>query len=407
MNRNYRDWISAYVSLVSHTEAPKLVHFWAGIGALAGAMRRRVWIDHGTFKWYPSFYTIFVAPPEVISKSVSAGVAMSMLQEVPGIHFGPDSITWQSLVTSFAACSESFQIGDEWIPMSALTFFSSELGLLVDFQNRDMINVLIDFWDGRKSFKKETKMSGNDTVEAPFINILACTTPDWIATNLPQIAIGGGFTSRCVFVYADKKERLVAHPRLHLPADFSTKRAKLMQDLEYISTSLAGEFHFTSAAIAWEEAWYKHLWEVERQLATKDEIIALQRRHTHLNKLAMMLSISHSDSLTIDKEDFELADVMLRTTAENYYKVFANMNKGDTAQHAERFIDFIQKKGQVPYEEAYRMIHVQFPDFRDYEGVLNGAVRSGQLSILSTAKGVVLSAAKPPGGPAITPDTPV
>ena len=59
------------------------------------------------------------------------------------------------------------------------------------------------------SFKKISKHAGNDDVVNPWINIIACTTPAWIAGNFPEYMIGGGFTSRCVFVYADAKERFV------------------------------------------------------------------------------------------------------------------------------------------------------------------------------------------------------
>lgn len=380
--RNYPDWLPAYVSLVKHTEAPKLNHFWAGVGAIAGALRRKVWIDHGTFFWRPSMYLIFVAPPEVISKSVTAGVAMSMLQEIPGIKFGPDSMTWQSMITSFAEASESFEYEGLWHPMSALTYFSSELGLLVDFNDRALINVLIDFWDGRNSFKKQTKMSGNDIVEAPFINIVACTTPDWIASSIPAIAVGGGFTSRCIFIYAEKKERLVAHPGAHIPADFHEKRTKLLQDLEHISVNLVGKFGFTDGARKWEEDWYNHLWSVERENATPDETKALQRRHTHLNKLAMIVSVSRGDSLCITEDDFELADTMLRETALQYDRVFSRIGQPDSAAQVQRFIEFVRIKQPVGFDEAYRLVHTHFPDFRDFEGITSGLIKAGILSMV-------------------------
>lgn len=379
MSRCNADWLNAYVKLLNYTEAPALNHFWAGVGAIAGALRRRVWIDHETFKWYASFFIIFVAPPEVISKSVTAGVAMDMLGEIPGVHFGPDSITWQSLVTSFAGCGESFELNGSWYPMSALTFFSSELGLLLDFRDTGMINVLIDLWDGRKKFEKKTKMSGDDMIEAPFISILACTTPDWIAASIPAVAVGGGFTSRCVFVYADKKERLIAHPKKHVPADFQPRRQSLLADLERIST-LAGEFKFTDAAVEWEEEWYDHLWTVERAQADSNQTKALQRRHTHLNKLAMILSVSRSDSLCIDVEDFELADVMLRDTAVHYDKVFSRIGLSEASMQTEILLDFIRKKGgTVPFSEAYRQVHLSFPNYHDWEGVFMGLTQSGKL----------------------------
>lgn len=71
--------------------------------AIAGALRRKVWIDQAYFKWYSNFYIIpLVAPPGIVSKSTTAGIGMSILREVPGVNFGPDVVTWPAFVEAFA-----------------------------------------------------------------------------------------------------------------------------------------------------------------------------------------------------------------------------------------------------------------------------------------------------------------
>ena len=70
--RNYSDWLKAYMEYAGYGEAPKYMHFWTGVSVIAGALRRKVWIDEIYFKWYPNFYIIFVAPPGVVSKSTTA-----------------------------------------------------------------------------------------------------------------------------------------------------------------------------------------------------------------------------------------------------------------------------------------------------------------------------------------------
>jgi len=74
---------------------------------------------------------------------------------------------------------------------------------------------------------------------------------------------------------------------------------------------------------------------------------------------------------------------------------------------AERFIEFVRRKGLVTYHEAYRMIHIYFPDFRDFEGILSGAINSGQLKIVNTANGIMLQAVTKPTAQiiSITPDS--
>lgn len=393
--RNYPFWLKAFCDYASYMEAPRRMHFWAGVSAIAGALRRRVWYDQFFFQWHPNFYVVFVAPPGIVSKSTTADVALNLLRAVPGVNFGPDVITWQALVTNLAASTENFQLPNgEWMPMSAITCVASELGNLLNPHDREMVDLLITLWDGRKSLAKETKMSGNDTVEAPWVNIIGCTTPHWIAANVPESMIGGGFTSRCVFIYADTKDKYVPYLRQVVTPAIADAKLLLIQDLERISM-LAGEYELTPEAYAWGTEWYKGVW-AERPAGLEDERFGgyISRKQTMLHKLGMVISAASRDTLVIEREDLQLADVMIKDVEPDMPKVFARIGKSEEAIQAERFITFIQRRGSVPYEEAYRYIHSHFPNANDFEGIINGAIKAGYLTFSNVGGKVMLVAAK-------------
>ena len=415
MSRHFPEFIPAYLTYAAVTEAPKRMHFWCAVSAVAGCLRRRVWLDMKRFTWYPSFYIILVAPPGVIAKSTSIDIATDLLKQVPGIKFGPNAITWQALVSAFAASSESFEYRGEWVPMSPLTLVASELGSLLNLQDKEMINLLIELWDGKRSYEKITKMSGNDTVEAPWINLIAGTTPHWVADNIPQAMIGGGLSSRCLFVYGDTKERYVAYVDEQISSEDASLRTKLIQDLEQIAV-MTGEFRISPDARAWGEAWYKSFWETA-STRMDDKMMEgyAARKQTHMHKVAMIISASRSNDLLISSEDLQLANTMLEDLESDMPRVFSRIGRTEDSMQAERFIDFVTRKGSVPYHEAYKMIHLYFPDFRDFEGILQGCLNSGQLKMVSTAQGIMLQATTPaaparapqvpPKGLIITPDT--
>jgi len=414
MSRNFKDWIPAYLEYASVTEAPKRMHFWSAVGTVAGCLRRRVWIDMKRFSWYPSFYIIFVAPPGIVAKSTTIDISTDLLKQVPGIKFGPNAITWQALVTAFAASSESFEYQGEWHPMSPLTLVASELGSLLNLQDKEMVNLLIELWDGKRSYEKITKMSGNDVVEAPWINLQAGTTPHWIADNMPQAMIGGGLSSRCLFVYGDTKERYVAYVDEQVSQGDESVKAMLIQDLEQIAM-MTGQFKISPAARAWGKEWYKNFWETASS-RMDDQMLEgyAARKQTHMHKVAMVLSASRSDDLLIGVEDLQLANTMLEDLEQDMPRVFSRIGRTEDSMQAERFVDFVQRKGSVGYHEAYKMIHIYFPDFRDFEGILQGAVNSGQIKMVSTAQGIMLQATNAPAAAAprpsatvipITPDT--
>ena len=401
--RHFPDWVDAYLRYASVTEAPRRMHYWSAVSTIAGCLRRRVWLDQKRFCWYPSFYIIFVAPPGVVAKSTTIDISADLLKQVPGVKFGPNAITWQALVSAFAAASEAFEWNGEWHPMSPLTLVASELGSLLNLQDKDMVNLLIELWDGKRSYEKITKMSGNDTVEAPWINLTAGTTPHWVADNMPQAMIGGGLSSRCIFVYADKKEKYVAYVDEQVNSGDDELRAKLIHDLEQISM-MTGPFSMTANARAWGASWYENFW--GDAVSRMDDQMAqgyAARKQTHMHKTAMVISASRSSDRVITAEDLQLANNMLLDLEADMPKVFSRIGRTEDSMQAERFIEYVIRKGSVSYEEAYRMIHLYFPDHRDFEGILSGAIRSGQIELVSTSQGMKLQPVR--ARAVITPDS--
>lgn len=381
--RNFNDWLTSYVEYAGFSEAPRRMHFWAGVSAIAGALRRRVWLDMAYFKWHVNHYIIFVAPPGIVSKSTTVAIAMDILRKVPGINFGPDVVTWPALVTAFAACGESFEIGGEWYSQSALTLESSEFGNLVNPTDREMIDLLVTLWDSKQgAFKKVTKGSGNDTVENPWINMVACTTPSWIAGNFPEYVIGGGFTSRCLFIYTDTKEKYVAYPALSVPPNLKEHQTALVQDLEHIATALLGGYTLSPDAVDWGKKWYANHYDKPPEHLSDDRFSGyLARKQTHLHKLAMVISAAQRDTLTIEAQDLYDANKMITDLEKDMPKVFARIGRSEDSIQAERFIKFVQSRGVIHYSAAYAYVHTAFPTLRDFEGIVAGAQRAGFIRV--------------------------
>ena len=391
MPRNFPDWLSAYVEYASFSEAPRRMHFWVGVSTIAGALRRRVWLDMGYFQWTPCFYIVLVAPPGIVSKSTTASIGMSLLRKVPGVKFGPEVVTWPALVTSFAEATESFQIDQEWHTQSALTLESSEFGNLVNPSDREMIDLLVTLWDAKKgAFRKITKGSGKDSVENPWINMVACTTPAWIAGNFPEYVIGGGFTSRCLFVYAEEKAKYVPYPSLEVPSNMADTAARLVADLEHISVALLGPYRLSDDAITWGRNWYRSHYNGGAPEALADDRFAgyLARKQTHIHKTAIVIAASQRDELVITEDDLAMANTMITDLEQDMPKVFSRIGRSEESVQAERFIKFVQAKGELPYAAAYHFIHMHFPKARNFEDMLNGAIRSGQLEF-DIGKGVI------------------
>jgi hypothetical protein len=261
-----------------------------------------------------------------------------------------------------------------------------------------MIDLLVTLWDSKQgAFNKITKGSGSDTVENPWINLIACTTPAWIAGNFPEYIVGGGFTSRCLFVYTDAKEKYIAYPSLEVPPTLREQQTKLVQDLEHISLALVGPYHLDPGAIKWGREWYEHHYKNRPEHLNDDRFGGyIARKQTHIHKLAMVLAASQRDELILLEEDLALANQMVTELELDMPKVFSRIGRTEESIQAERFIKFVQARGRVPYEVAYRHVHSAFPKLRDFEGILSGAIRSGAIIQVQEGLSLVLVAVQPP-----------
>lgn len=395
MARNHSHWLKAFVDFASYGEAPLSMYFWVGVSAIAGALRRCVWIEQGYFQWVPNFYIILVAPPGIVAKSTTASVGLNLLRRVPGISFGPDVVTWQALAQTLGKSTEMIEMPDGLLhPMSAITIESSEFGTFLNPQDREMVDLLVSLWDGKRgAFKKTTKTQGEDIIENPWINIIACTTPAWIEGNFPEYMIGGGFTSRCVFVYAEQKRQYVAYPSLSIPKDFLKQQDELVQDLEKMAM-LRGPFNLLPEATDWGAIWYEQHW--KKKPANLDNARFggyLARKQTHIHKLAMVLSAAQRDTLTITADDLEQSNIIVSSLESDMPKVFERIGTSDSSKGSAELVSIIDTCKVLERGDLYARLF-RTMSYKDFEVALTSAINAGHVVEMATgSKMLVMSTA--------------
>lgn len=380
MARVLENWLKAYMQYSSYSEAPDKMHFWTAVSTIAGALRRRVWIDMGYFQWTPNFYIIFVAPPGIVSKSTTLSIGMNLLRQLEGIKFGPDAVTWQSLVQALSEANEMVAMEDgTYHPMSCVTIASSEFGTFLNPNDREMIDVLVSLWDGQLGvWEKRTKTQGSDKIENPWINIAACTTPGWIAGNFPEYLIGGGFTSRCIFVFGREKRRLVAYPASVLPPEFETLRSELVRDLEAISL-LRGKFELSQPAIEWGTQWYENHYKHKPKHLDNERFAGyLARKQTHMHKLAMVLSAAYKDDLIILSEDLSTAAELLKGLEADMPQVFDLIGVEGNAKHSATVLSVLRTHKEMSQEDLFRECFKTM-SWRDFQEAVVAGQQSQQI----------------------------
>ncbi len=349
--RHFPDWISSYVDLFGpRSEAPSHIHWWVACSMIGGALTRRVWIDEKTFRYYPNLFVAVVGPPAVISKSTTLNLGVNILSKLDHIAIGADNTTYPALVVDLAKrqseVQDTFPDNDmdiEWIRQCAITLPISEFGTFFDPTDEDMVNGLTDLFDCRSIMVKDTKFAGRDVVEHPFVNLIACTTPDWIRDKLTSSIGGWGLSSRIIFLWADEKTRFIPRPsKLWKPNEFEKGMEKLTQDLTEIS-QLAGELTWSEEADNIWSTWY-HSTMIEIQEYNKQPdhntwvSYFLGRKQVHIQKLAMILSISRGDSLVISEQDLITAIEKVDLVENEIKNIFTNLPQASSSALIEQCV---------------------------------------------------------------------
>jgi hypothetical protein len=389
MRRHHKDWLAAYLQYTQNSEAPDIFHQWTGLGTLAGALRRKCYINQGNFAWHSNMFLFFIAPPGVISKSTTIDIGMKLLRQVDGIHWGPSIMTWQALVSAFVAAKEEyFDEQGATSFMCSMTVAASELGTFFDPANREQVDLLVSLWDSRDTpIEKLTKATGLESVEKPWLNLLGCTTPSWIGQNLSSYFSGGGFSSRTLYIYGETKRRFIAYPREHILSDQSELERTLVEDLQSIAT-LSGNFTLTPNAIALGTSWYEELYTNDHPFKHDDRFMHyLARKQAHVHKAAMLRSASLRNDLTIHKSDLQWAINAVTALEPNMVKAFGELDREEIVNLQIKLLGIIRHSKKLKKRDLYQK--VMFSVGHDtFDQALNALLQSGLVVMINHASGV-------------------
>ena len=397
MSRKLDNWLKSYLEYAKHNEAPYDFHFWTGVSVIAGALRRKVWFDQLYFRWSPNFYIILVAPSGVATKSTSMNIGMDLLRTL-NVHFGPDSVTWQALIDAFEEAAEGIPddpndiLGGEIDQMSCLTIASSELGTFLDPNNREFVDLLVDMWDGKEVLRRRTRGDAERALYKPWINLIACTTPSWIADNMGKLFITGGFTSRCIPVWAEKKRQLVPYPARVAGKDLRTLRDSLLIDLNDIAL-IKGEFKMTEEAYKAGEVWYEKMHaEAPSNFALSQLDGYYARKQGHAHKVAMVISAAKRSTRMITVEDFEEACELLHGIEADMPKVFGRIGETLELEKAQNLILIMRQKRTMLRSALYRTIYSKYgTQMQEFNAMLEAAIETGFVKQFSDGTGIKIS----------------
>lgn len=384
-------FLSTYLSYVEETESPRLFHCWSALSGISAALGRRVWFPFGIENIYPNMFVVLVGPSGA-KKSTALKMMRRILETSTGVRFAPDDTAGhrQGFINAIIAADVDEQSDLEAGLMEALSVGNvaaidnvqidirdphsiyvcqSEFNTFIGEKSTQMMTFLIKMFDGddyEYQIKKEQQVLKN-----AMVNILGATTPSQIALSMPPEAVGQGFTSRLVFVYAAEKYKRIPRPS-RLSAELE---GELKAVYSHVFNNLNGAMLETPEAAKYLDSLYM------KELKIKDPrfVHYAERRHTHLIKLTMAVAASNCKQL-IEIDDVVLADELLELTEKSMPDALGEYGLSKLSAAKQKLLEFIRSSTDaIPIETIFSAMS---KDMRQNEIVesLNDLRNSGQIS---------------------------
>jgi len=303
--RRCENWLETYLEFTKKTESPESFHLWAGLSMMAASTRRSIVLYRGFIKVFPNIYVVLVAASGRLRKSTAQDIALDVFKTAfPEDDVIEESMSAERMITDLH--QQHREVG-----VSSMFIVSDEFSTLIGRSKSDqmLISNLTKFYDCKDKVGARTQSRGKIICRDVYANLFATTTPHWLRLALPSDVIGGGFTSRIVFIYEEVTDRCFPIPVR--PSNYEELKFKLVEDLQCIR-NVEGIVKFSLEADDWYDKWYRTY--TEPDVCDPLLIGYYGRRHTHLCKISALLSLARNDDLIVTLKDITMADALLKDT---------------------------------------------------------------------------------------------
>ena len=380
-NHSNSNWLESYLRLMENTEPARLFDKWVGYSIIASALRRKVSLQLGRLIYYPNIYVVLVAEPGVARKTQAIKYGVNFLNTIPEIRLSADSSTKEAMTDDIETSGmDELMVDGTTLRHSSLNIISKEFESFLGQkkENTRMLTALTDLFDCPDDWSSRTKHSGSNKIINPWVNLLAATTPDSLASSLPATAVGGGLTSRIMFIWADKKKKSIAIPAM--TEEELKIKAWLEKDLYRISR-LSGNYMMTTDCIKKWTAWYDQFDEDEsgeRICPDKSFSGWYSRKPTYIIKISMLQAAAESSKLLIEWHHIEQAIEAIKEVEYSMGNAFKAIGKSEISAEVDNVLQIIRNARCISEKDLMTRIWRDI-DSTKFTNVIDTLIKTGKV----------------------------
>ena len=386
-NLSSNNWLDSYLRLMENTEPARLFDKWVGYSVIASALRRKVSLQLGRLVYYPNIYVVLVAEPGVARKTQAIKYGVNFLNTIPDIRLSADSSTKEAMTDDVESSGmDELLVDGTTLRHSSLNIISKEFESFLGQkkENTRMLTALTDLFDCPDDWSSRTKHSGSNKIINPWVNLLAATTPDSLANSLPASAVGGGLTSRIMFIWADKKKKSVAIPAM---TEEELKIKEMLEKDLYRISRLSGNYTMTADCMKKWIAWYDRFDEDEsgdRICPDKSFSGWYSRKPTYIIKISILRAAAESSKLVIEWRHIEEAISAIREVEYSMGNAFKAIGKSEISGEVDNVLQIIRNAGKISEKELMTKIWRDI-DATKFTNVSDTLIKTGK--VVRTYKG--------------------
>lgn len=360
-------------------------------------MERKVWTKVGQRTLYPNLYALLVGGPG-IGKTDALRGTLDFWEQLPELHVAPSSVSRASLVDSLHAAERTVLRPASATPFTkfnSLQIGATEFGTFLSAYDTEFLSTLNDLYDCVRYKESKRHMKSPIEMPAPQLNLIAGTTPAWLGGTLPETAWAEGFSSRLLLVFAGERIKV---DLFGIGPQDEELRQKLILDLQEIN-GMFGQLQFEEEVVSTFTAWYMNDCPPVPDHPKLEHY--LPRRHIHLLKLAMVMSVARASDYVIRMIDYQRAMDMLLEAEAVMPDVFKSMRYNSDANvydetYAYVYNLYLKNNNPVSEHQIIYFVSQRAPSYAITK-ILEVMVQGGML--------IVASVVGPGGRPTYKPAT--
>ena len=336
-----KGWLSEYVEHTKGMEAPTAFHFATGLTVLGAALRRKTYVDQGTYQLYPAMQTLIVGPSGKVKKSTAANYGVRLAASPregikPFFNLLQDTGTGEALWKELSVYTDKTGEATGLIYVSELSTFLNKKEY-----NIGLIQTITDFFDSPAYRKRKTMAGGDQVVKNVAISALFCSNEDWLADSIPASAFGGGFLGRMLVFYQSSTDREFPRPA-KITEEAKTELLGLIEPVRFIQ----GETILTSKA----DSLFGEIYTQHKKNWPDDERVQpfYERLPDHILRLAMLLSISENPQTsppTVAEKHIDKAKEILDWVHKYLPRIYSHLGGTQYGTDHHRIFELIRRNG--------------------------------------------------------------